>query len=365
MAGDNTKPKVCIYTAIYGGYEILLAQPEQTIDCDFVCFTDDPDMSGEGWRVIHKAGEPSLSPRIQAQLPKLMPHDVFATAASANSIPEHTPDLTRYDYTIWIDANAVIKGETFAEEMLGYLGRYGIAMFEHPYRDCIYDEVEVCLNIPKYQVTPLGKQAARYRSEGYPERRGLLACGVIVRDMRREEVRRVDEAWWGANLPWSTNDQVSLPYVLWKNNYGCDVIRHYLWNNHLVRWEPHHRELLALREKYGLTLQRPKAPTGTCEGNVDTVDCAVVVGWVWDPRQPDASLLVDVYDGGIKLETIAADRFREDLLAAGKGNGAHGFLYHIPDSLRDNKPHSIWVGVSSVDDSLNRRNPVVMTCAPR
>lgn len=32
--------EVCIYTAIYGGYDDLMEQPKQSIDCDFVCFSD-------------------------------------------------------------------------------------------------------------------------------------------------------------------------------------------------------------------------------------------------------------------------------------------------------------------------------------
>jgi hypothetical protein len=52
------------------------------------------------------------------------------------------------------------------------------------------------------------------------------------------------------------------------------------------------------------------------------------------------------------------------LVAAGKGNGVHAFVYHIPDTLRDRRPHSIRVGISSTDESLNKQNPTVITCQP-
>jgi Protein of unknown function (DUF616) len=359
-----TKITACIYTAIYGGYEELLTQPRQTVDCDFVCFTDDPDLTGEGWNVVYMPGDSSLSPAMQARYCKILPHEVFTPIASANSSQGQSIQFRSYDYTIWIDGNGVIRSESFVEEMIGYLGQSGIAMFMHPERDCIYEEAEACLKVPKLQGLRLREQVSHYRSEGYPEHNGLFACAVIVRDMCREEPQKIGEALWEEILRWTPRDQLALPYVLWKNNYTCDVIRHYIWNNHLLRWEHHYKERLDVYKQYGITRQPSRPPTGKCEGHVDVVDCNIIAGWVWDPRQPDTPLAVDIYDGKTKLDTITADWFREDLRAAGKGNGAHGFIYHVPDSLRDGKPHSIRVAVAFTKDSLNGQNPATLRCSP-
>jgi hypothetical protein len=88
------------------------------------------------------------------------------------------------------------------------------------------------------------------------------------------------------------------------------------------------------------------------EGYHDTTDCKWIVGWVWDMNRPDRPLNVEILDGDVLLDTVTANSFRRDLLAAGKGNGKHGFRYLIPDALRDGKPHSIHIKVAKSSFSL-------------
>lgn len=102
--------------------------------------------------------------------------------------------------------------------------------------------------------------------------------------------------------------------------------------------------------------------TTTLEGNVEAANCESVVGWVWDRTRPNAPLQVDIYDGETKLATLTAEAPRQDLSKAGIGNGTHGFLYPIPASLKDGKPHSIWVGVSGTDFAINKETPKKVTC---
>ena len=42
---------------------------------------------------------------------------------------------------------------------------------------------------------------------------------------------------------------------------------------------------------------------------------------------PDAALPVEILADGQVIATVTAEDFREDLLAAGKGNGRHGFSF--------------------------------------
>lgn len=236
--------RVCIYTAIYGGYDDLKEQPEQTTACDFVCFTDNPDLKAKGWRVRHLRVKhvDAMHPRMQAKYPRTMNHDLFAPPTSNlfTLARQRLHGITRYDYTIWIDGSVKILTEKFAGEMISYVGEYGMAMFIHPDRDCIYDEVDECWDYQKYRGWPLRQQVEHYRSQGYPEHNGLMATGLIVRDMRKEKVRKINEDWWRENVRWTYQDQLSLPYVLWKNNYDYDKINLSLWKNHLFELIPHH-----------------------------------------------------------------------------------------------------------------------------
>jgi hypothetical protein len=71
-----------------------------------------------------------------------------------------------------------------------------------------------------------------------------------------------------------------------------------------------------------------------------------VEGWVWDPAQPDTPLRVDIYLDDLMLASVLADRFRPDLLQAGKGNGGHGFVYPLPAHLLGTAPQQIRVTIS-------------------
>jgi hypothetical protein len=233
--------KVCIYTAIFGGYDDLKEQPEQTIDCDFVCFSDRSLPETHGWRVVRQQGIRNLHPRLQAKYYKLMHHRLFIP--HFHQFPFFGNKLHDYTASIWIDASVKLRSPYFAEEMVASLGRYGMAMFIHPDRSCIYDEATLCCDFPKYCGLPLLEQVEHYRRKGYPEKNGLMAAGIIVRETGKRELSRVNQEWWKENLRWSYQDQLSLPYVLWKLRYGYDPINLNLWENHLFELIPHHSHL--------------------------------------------------------------------------------------------------------------------------
>jgi hypothetical protein len=77
------------------------------------------------------------------------------------------------------------------------------------------------------------------------------------------------------------------------------------------------------------------------EGNLDGADCHVITGWAWDRNQPTTPINVDIYDGASLLATIPANQYRPDLVAAGIGNGYHGFWFNTPASIRGGQTHSI------------------------
>ena len=74
------------------------------------------------------------------------------------------------------------------------------------------------------------------------------------------------------------------------------------------------------------------------EGHFDRLRANVIDGWVWDPAQPTRPLCVEVTDDSGNLVGLGlADKFRGDLYAAGKGNGAHGFSIPIPAETLESK----------------------------
>ena len=86
---------------------------------------------------------------------------------------------------------------------------------------------------------------------------------------------------------------------------------------------------------------RASAEATNYEGFHETADCKSIKGWLWNARRPNESMRLELYDGNSLIATVPADLFRKDLLDAGKGNGAHGFEFVIPPTLKDGRPHQI------------------------
>lgn len=201
--------KILIYTAIFGGYDLLKPQPSFS-NVDYVCFTDSELKAAQvgAWTIARVKGDKE-HPRLAAKRFKLLPHQFVRGA----------------DITIWIDGSIVIVDPHFVQTCIASLQTYGIACMKHPGGNCIYQEAAGCLHMEKYTGLPIPEQVAFYRSQGYPENNGLAACGIIVRDMRIPQVHKIGEDWWEENQRWSYQDQISFPYVLWKNNYWFDTLK--------------------------------------------------------------------------------------------------------------------------------------------
>jgi hypothetical protein len=88
----------------------------------------------------------------------------------------------------------------------------------------------------------------------------------------------------------------------------------------------------------------PPAAEPNYQGSHDRADCNVIAGWAWDANNPFATISVDIYSDNIPLATVPADKFRQDLLDAGIGNGYHAFVFPVPNSLKNGQAHSISVG---------------------
>ena len=79
------------------------------------------------------------------------------------------------------------------------------------------------------------------------------------------------------------------------------------------------------------------------QGHVDSVTRDRIEGWAWDSAEAEAAVLLRVYDNGIAIGEVTADRFREGLRNAGVGNGRHAFSWTIPGGLSPALSHAIEV----------------------
>jgi hypothetical protein len=102
------------------------------------------------------------------------------------------------------------------------------------------------------------------------------------------------------------------------------------------------------------------------EGNLERADRNRIAGWAWDANRPDEPVKVEISDGVNPPVTVVADKFREGLQAAGKGNGRHAFVYDPGPRLSAGKTYVIQVKVAGASTELkgSPRQVVVSGASP-
>jgi hypothetical protein len=144
---------------------------------------------------------------MEAKVYKVLPHQFL-------------PDK---EETIWIDGNIFLNADE-NETIKEFLDGYDIAIFQHPFRDTVYEEFAELKKDPRFSNLRLQKklkeQEERYLKEGLPKDQPLFECNMIIR-RNNPKVNRLMDAWWAEICRHSWRDQVSFPYVIWK--YGKDL----------------------------------------------------------------------------------------------------------------------------------------------
>jgi len=191
-----TRPRLCVYTALVGGYERLNEQPVALeSDVDFLCFTDDPGLQSETWQM-----------RVARTL---FPEDP-SRSSRALKIRAHAT-VPEYDVSLYVD-NSVVLGRP-PEDVLADLlpDEAALALFEHSYRESVRDEfaavAEAALDAP----SRLDEQLAHY-SVSDPEVLELrpLKGFLLLRRHHDPRVVAAMETWFAHVLRYSRRDQLSL-----------------------------------------------------------------------------------------------------------------------------------------------------------
>lgn len=87
-------------------------------------------------------------------------------------------------------------------------------------------------------------------------------------------------------------------------------------------------------------------------GYLDIADNRQLAGWIYDRKNPNEPVSVDILIDDRLCATITANQLRLDLQKAGKGDGRHGFNFFIPARLRDDREHVAKVQVAGTSIAL-------------
>ena len=211
---DIKNNKIAIYTAFTGKYDTLKDPEVIDENCDYICFTDNPELTSDLWKIIPME-ESILDNNRKAKKYKILPHKY----------------LKDYKYSFWLDGTFKIKGSIREYIYKNIRANSNMLVVVHTERDCVYDEYDASKIIPRYPRAVMEEQVEFYRSQGFPEHYGLGVMGALFRQHNAPDVIKVMEDWWDENIKYSNQDQLSFAYVCWRNDFHPSVSRIFYWEN--------------------------------------------------------------------------------------------------------------------------------------
>lgn len=190
--------RIVIYTCITRGYDTLLEPLIVEPGIDYVCVSDRPVQAGSVWQHLPLPFNTARG-AINNRYVKMHPHILF---------PDH-------DISVYVDGNIQIISAV-TSYILAAMEHQSLALYQHPYRNCIYAEARECSLIGHDWQWRIATQMARYRQDGFPFNWGLFEGNVIIRDLHDPPTSRLMECWWNEYCKFVKRDQLSLTYLAWK-----------------------------------------------------------------------------------------------------------------------------------------------------
>lgn len=193
--------KICIYTCITGKYDSIKEPLWTSKNVDYICFSNCVTHS-DIWKI------------------RSIPHELkkFNNLYINRYLKMHPFEyLDGYDAYIYIDGNTVVMAD-ISKVLNNINSEYNIGMHKHSMRDCIYEEYKACIKLKKGNKKNIMQQIKAYEKVGFPKKYGLLEATVIV-SIPSNSSKKIFDLWWNEfEKSKSDRDQISLPYILWKNN---------------------------------------------------------------------------------------------------------------------------------------------------
>jgi hypothetical protein len=145
--------KKVVYTCITGDYDALIEPTFVSKDFDYICFTDNPNITSKVWQIRALPNEVSGLTEVKKQrYVKINPHKI----------------LSDYDVSIWVDGNVTLRGNlnAFVEH---YMSNSEASVFvpRHPKRNCIYEEAKTVVAIWKDTYEHVHPQVEKYKQNGF------------------------------------------------------------------------------------------------------------------------------------------------------------------------------------------------------
>lgn len=186
-----------VYTALFGAYESLNEDQATADGVDFLCFTDNPELTSDRWRVVVVEPVFPLDPHRSQRRLKIVGH----------------PALDAYEQTLYIDNTVSLTGDVhglFDE----FLGSADMAMVKHSFRANVALEFAAVWRDGLDDPHRVMEQWDHYATSWPKILEGPVLWGGMIARRRGEAVTSLGHTWFEHVLRYSRRDQLSAPVAL-------------------------------------------------------------------------------------------------------------------------------------------------------
>ena len=191
--------KTLILTSITNGKDKLIDPPQKFDNCDYIAFVD-KQYDTNIWEqrpIINYSFIDRFKDRRNAKPYKLISSIMFQ----------------KYEYIIWCDGNHQLKKDP--EEIYKEYGDFDILLFKHPDRTCTYHEMQAVAQWGMDDNVNVQNQYNYYKGVGMPTEFGLFEMSTFIKK-NCPIINQFDLMWYEQINKFTSRDQISLPFVLWK-----------------------------------------------------------------------------------------------------------------------------------------------------
>jgi hypothetical protein len=205
--------KILILTSITNGKDQLLDPPKKFDNCDYIAFVD-KEYDTKIWEqrpIINFSFVDRFKDRRNAKPYKILSSIMFP----------------QYDYIIWEDGNHQLKKDP--KEIIEEHGEdFDMLLFKHPDRTCTYQEMQAVAQWQLDDTHNIQNQYNHYKGVGMPDNFGLFELSTFIRK-NTPVVNQLDLMWFEQICRFSSRDQISFPFLLWKlgDKFNYKILKGY------------------------------------------------------------------------------------------------------------------------------------------
>lgn len=216
--------KIAVITANFGNYDSF-KEPNNIKNVelfDWFYFTDNTEITSNIYKIITKSYHSEQNKNVlKAKYYKVQHHQIDF--------------LNKYEYIIWHDASLNIQNTNFVHDILKLISSEpNMILFTHPCRKTVKEEVTILNTIKKFKDQDFTNQFEIYIKNGFIDDAGLYAMGFFCRKIE-PIINKLFDEWFTEINTYTVRDQVSFPYLLWKNKVEpAIIITEKISNNKLI-----------------------------------------------------------------------------------------------------------------------------------